>query len=450
MLGHWAALHPQPHGVSPTPIELSALGTWALQFTPRVAVLEEVVVLEVDASARLFGGLESLHVRIEQGAQELGARVAWAPTSLAALALLRQDVLDGFSAPLPKLLDRLPLEALTAVAAQRDTLARTGCRSLADVRKLPRGGLSRRFGKALLEQLDQAYGIRPQAFEWLTVPETFAARLELMSRVETAPALLFGARRLLVQMAGWLAARRLGTTAFTLRWCHDVMRSKDAGAGGELVIRVAEPTQNVEHLSRLLAEHLAKTELLAPAGDLEMLASEVAPFVEESRSLIPDTLRKSATTDLALERIQARLGAECVRQATLCPDHRLEWMQRWPDGEVGKALSPVRAKDAGAEVYELPLPTWVLEEPLRLTVRQNRPIYQGALQLLLGPDRIEGGWWHRSAPVEGAEPWATNEQPLNVQRDYWLALSPHAGVLWVFQARLAGDEVAWFLHGHFG
>jgi protein ImuB len=39
---------------------------------------------------------------------------------------------------------------------------------------------------------------------------------------------------------------------------------------------------------------------------------------------------------------------------------------------------------------------------------------------------------------------------LNVQRDYWLAQSPQAGLLAVFQQRLAGDETGWFLHGHFG
>ncbi|WP_338126790.1 hypothetical protein [Delftia lacustris] len=66
------------------------------------------------------------------------------------------------------------------------------------------------------------------------------------------------------------------------------------------------------------------------------------------------------------------------------------------------------------------------------------------MQLLLGPDRVEGGWWHRGGGDNG------EEFTQNVQRDYWLALSPCAGVLCVFQARLAGDETAWFLHGHYG
>ena len=73
-----------------------------------------------------------------------------------------------------------------------------------------------------------------------------------------------------------------------------------------------------------------------------------------------------------------------------------------------------------------------------------RPMYQGVLQLLTGPHRVEGGWWHR-VPDAQADGGARS---LQSQRDYWLALSPHAGVLWVFQTRLA-DEAAWYLHGSF-
>ena len=90
----------------------------------------------------------------------------------------------------------------------------------------------------------------------------------------------------------------------------------------------------------------------------------------------------------------------------------------------------------------VPQPTFLLPEPLELAVKANRPLYQGPLQLLVGPHRVEGGWWHRSGT--GAE-----AQSLNVARDYWVALSAHAGVLWVFQTRLAGDQGAWFLHGVF-
>ncbi|MBV7542083.1 DNA polymerase Y family protein [Acidovorax sp. sic0104] len=439
MLGHWAALLPQSATSSTSPTDANALGIWALQFTPRVALLEDSAVAEVSGSARLFGGMEQLCAQMESGAEELCAHLAWAPTATSALALARSAATpaqrNGFRLPLSKILDPLPLASVTAINAHQATLARVGCRTLGDVRQLPRGGLGRRFDKGLLSALDQAYGLRPEVHQWITVPETFSARLELMSRVDTAPALLFGARRLLLQMGGWLIARRLGVTAFTLRWAHDVMRAKDAGTGGEITVRTAQPTQSIEHCARLLSEHLAKVTLAAPAGDIELLAAEVLPIVEESRSLIPETLRRGADTDLALERIQARLGEESVCRPVLSADHRLEWMQSW---ECDLAKRVARAPSP----YQLPLPSWVLDEPLRLVERDNRPHYQGPLQLLLGPDRVEGGWWHRSGDGEDAK-------PLNAQRDYWLALSPHAGLLWVFQQRLALDQTAWFLHGHF-
>ena len=85
MLGHWAALLPLSLPACPSPIDAISLGTWALQFTPRVALLEGSVVAEVSGCARLLGGMALLHQRVHAGADELGARVAWAPTATAAM-----------------------------------------------------------------------------------------------------------------------------------------------------------------------------------------------------------------------------------------------------------------------------------------------------------------------------------------------------------------------------
>ena len=435
---HWAALLTNLACDNSPRTDPSGVAVWALQFSPRVARVDQAVLLEVEQSLRLFGGEDRVHELVEAGAVELGiSALAWAPTSLAALACARVGIRDGFAGPLTKVLDPLPYECVDAVNTHGATLARLGCRTLADVRKLPRGGISRRFDNELLLALDQAYGLRPEGYSWVTLPETFSARLELPGRVDTAPSLMFGARRLLVQMGGWLAARHCGVTAFTLHWCHDVMRSKDAGDGGEITVRTAQPTQNVDHLCRLLAENLAKVTLKAPAGDLVLSATEVTPFIEENRSLIPDDRATGEAIDLVLERIEARLGKKRVLRPVLTEDTRLEWMNHW---------QPMNAKRPATKVRQVPgpQPTWILKTPLKLDVKGERPLYQGPLQLLLGPERVEGGWWHRVQDADGGQ------RSLNVGRDYWVALSQHAGALWIFQQRLPKDTAAsWFLHGLF-
>jgi protein ImuB len=449
----WAALLPDnlPDGPQPRTEALDGLATWCLQFTPRVAVLEALlpcpsVVMEVEASLRLFGGKRRLVERVREEAPDLGVRqLGWAPTGLAALAVARAGLSNGFAKPLAQLLDALPLETLTAVAAHQATLARLGCRTLGQVRALPRGGLSRRFDAQLLTALDQAYGLRPEAYPWAQLPETFHARLELMARVEHAPAMLFGARRLMLQMAGWLMARRSGVTAFTLRWCHDAMRARSAGDGGELTVRTAQATRDTEHLMRLLAEHLGKVELLAPVGDLALLATEVQSLEEKSLSMLPEARQSGESLALVLERIAARLGPDRVLRPVVLEDHRLEWMCRWRP-------APEPAPRARCRTVDVPQPTFILPKPLRLATRDNRPVYQGVLQLLAGPHRVEGGWWDRTTVACDADADAdggTQETTRHAARDYWVAVSEHAGVLWIFQMRLAQDETAWFLHGTF-
>ncbi|MFT3856886.1 MAG: DNA polymerase Y family protein [Aquabacterium sp.] len=491
------------------------LAWWGLQFTPRVARLEEAVVLEIQASERLFGGAHVLRQRIADEAARLGI-LAWAHAGSAhgALALARfarmlheerasrtparpatppcthTDGKDGDAqapdcdgtAPDARLawqLDRLPLQVLAGVEAHMPTLARLGCRTLGDVRALPRGGLSRRFGSDMLATLDQAYGLRPEAFDWITLPATFEARLELPGRVETAPALLFAAQRLLQQLCAWLAGRQAGITAFTLHWLHDWHR-RDTSREGQWRVRMASPTRDLQRLTRLLAEHLQRIELAAPVGDIRLQADEIEPLPLDSLTLFqehdadrlgadpqalltPAAQRAQREALLALlDRLSVRLGPQRVLNACIQPDHRLECAQVWlpaipshprPNASL---TGPARhASGAGSNtastapfsqrVADVPQPCWMLPEPMPLALcndgpgLKEHPVYQGRLSLLAGPHRIEAGWWDTRA-----------DQPL-VTRDYYLASSEKAGLLWIFRTRHAPDDARspWYLHGFF-
>jgi len=413
---------------------MDALGWLALSFTPRVARLEEAVVAEVSSSLRLFRGARALRERLQAEAQQAGLALgaqAWAPTALGALALARCPE-SSRQGRLSERLDALPLSALSAAQAHHAMLARLGCRHLGELRRLPRPALARRFGPALLTALDQAYGELPEVHSWLTLPDRFDARLELPYRVEHAPVLLHFAETLLRQLCAFLCARHAGVRALRLAWQYDAMRPRDVDSSGELSIATADTTRDMRRLSRLLAEHLGRTTLAAPAGEIRLSADTVLPLEELSAGLLPgaNEPQERTTTNALLERLSVRLGPDHVREGRLHEDHRLDRMQSWHAWPAPPATA-VRPPPG-------PQPTWLVEppQPLRCDVREQ-PTYCGPLSLISGPHRIETGWWQGHAGMQA--------------RDYFVYRSATRGLLWVYHQRPSSNapDSGWFLHGVF-
>ena len=436
---HWLALQPLPEGqpvatasAPPLADTLSALAGCALQFTPRVARVGEALVLEVSCSERLFGGRRALLHTIGQAMDALAAmRRAQGATSLVALARLRQD---GKLAP-----DQLPLHTLAAAGPHLATLERLGCRTWGHLRALPRAGLARRFGAELVAALDRAYGLQPEVYPWLVWPEVFDLRLELPMHVESAPALVFAAHRLLAQLQVWLRARQRGVLAFELMWQLDARRNL-RDTEGAVRISTATPTLDMGHLQRLLGEHLARVSLEAPAVTLRLRTQETAPLAGATASLLPDELRPGDSWQQMLERLVARLGPQNVLQTQACADHRPEQMQQWRSAAV--PATAAAAQPGGVDRMNALYPSWLLATPLKLALRGDCPLYQGPLSLLAGPQRLEAGWWDAAQGAGLA------------LRDYFIARSEQAGLLWIYRERPLAkrqqrDEVSWYLHGLF-
>jgi protein ImuB len=322
-------------------------------------------------------------------------------------------------------------------------LTQLGLRTWGDVQALPRAPLVRRMGAGLRTALDVAWGQAPESYPWLTAPERFAQKLELPTRVDAAPALLWAARRLLVALSLWLRARQQGVLAIELGWTLELKRlnGRTLPPGQTLTVRTAQPTQSIDHLLRLLSERLAHTPMLAPATDLFLHALDTQPWESPSISLLPDTQTNGEPLHVFVERVSARLGVGSVRQPAPHADHRPEQQQTWqaaPTARTSRTTSPIPGwPDALA-------PTWLLRPPHTLAVRAGQPCHEGApLRLLTRARRIEAGWWGDALPSHTGQAAA---------RDYFIAQGARQQLLWVYRERPCSAQPAhttprWFLHG---
>ena len=448
---HWIALRwppemaADPKALLPSP---EALGWWALQFTPRVAwVDDEALLLEVSACERLWGGRLALMREIARlnPVPDVPVQRAQGATSLVALARLRMFA-RGEQPPY-ELPSGLPLDTLSAARDHLEVLAHLGCRSWGDVEKLPRGGLTRRFGKALRTALDVAYGLVPDSHEWLQLPDAFEQKLELPALAEGAPELMWSANRLLAALQIWLRARQRGVVAIELQWTLDLKRLNGVTLPPyqQLTVRTAEPTQDMAHLRRLLSEKLALTTLAAPASWLRLRTLETDPWAGASTSFLPEDNRKGDRLHEMVERLSVRLGPHQVVVPAAQADHRPERKQAWrPALQQDKAPADKAGRQARAAALQPDAiyPPWLLPEPLLLEMDGESPCYRGPLRKLVGPQRIEAGWW--GGKEDGGQP---------AMRDYYVAESPEAGLVWIFRerpsARFSPAEARWYLQGFY-
>jgi protein ImuB len=478
----------QPAGLTGVALQ-RALGAIALGFTPRVTLLDEAVLMEVSCSLRLFGGLRRLAALLEQElhpflmlntplAKLIRAQGASSLIALARLRLVAQQLgVPNSVGELPSRVGCLPMHTLSAARPHLPVLERTGCQTWDDLLNLPRDGVARRFGAPLLAALDRARGVLADSYTWLTLPEQFEEKLELDALVVHAPALMAGVSPLLAQLQAWLLGRQSGLLALKLTWYLD--KRRDVPATGELVVRTANPAQDLRHTTSLVMERLNQQALPAPVHSLRLqslLTEKLEDAKRATTSLLPEEKQTGDSAQQLMERLSARLGNAQVQTWQACADHRPERMQLWRDalnatGANASKVTESAAMESRATRAHIHwakgindsqnrlengvlYPSWLLPEPLRLTLVAGSPVYQGPLVRLAGPQRLEATGWHAAGAASGSAPPAI--------RDYFIYRSQRAGLLWIYSERQALETLQtqpapatasalkhWYLHGFF-
>lgn len=423
----------------------------ALAFTPLVSLSPpQGVLLEVQSSLRYFGGHAALLKKLKEALRPLGHEIqfASAPTAQGA-ALLSKQPGDGYCPDLSTLHRRLelaPLGLLVSVQGHEAALQGMGLQTLGELRRLPRMGVIRRFGRGLLDELDCAWGLQPDPQVSLTAPPFFDSGLELFARADTTEQVLHGAEVLLARLVAWLSARHAFVRRFTLlmrherRWRHE----KKAPEVTVLEVALAQPSRDTGHLQSLLRERLGRLQLVAPTLALSLQSHDIACQAPPNAELFPAPRSEREGLGRLIERLQARLGAQQVQCFRRVEDHRPE-----KSSPCHAALPsefdgpPSSARPAAKLLSAVPClrPVWLLVPAQSLPVHGDRPLLGGRpLTLLSGPERIESGWWD----TELAE------------RDYFIAKTLDGALVWLYRTRLIASadvfsvQSSWFLQGRFG
>ena len=394
---------------------LDWVARWCARFASWISVQRpDTVFLEIAGSLRLFGGLEALHRSLRVGLRVHGhtARSAVAPTPRAALWLSRCADGTAIEAPerLASALESLPVEVLDLDARDQRRLRAIGVHRIGDLSRLPRDGLTRRFGRTLMQQLDAAYGRRPEPLPCLAEAEHFAADVELPLPSDHTAHLIAAATPALERLRHYLRARDLNVDGIDCRLYHERQPATALRIGSR------QPTRCADWLRTLLQDRLDRLQLPAPVVALRIEVSRFLPANAQTVDGFDPKPADSAWPEL-LDRLRARLGDGALIRPGCCADHRPE--------RAHAHDSPVAPK-----APPNPRPLWLLAEPEALAVHQGRPWRHGPLRCLRGPERIEQGWW------DGHD----------ISRDYYEARDARGNRLWIFQDR---QRLGWYLHGWF-
>jgi len=397
---------------------LLGVASWAMQFTPSVSLeFPDAVLLEVSGSLKLLGGVARILGDLREGLAEMGftACLAVAPTASAAcfLACAGREALVTDAARLDEFVSTLPIAVLRCDVETLEALKAIGAGTLGDLLALPRDGLARRFGQALLDDPDRARGRLPDPRNFFAPPAKFLAGIELLAEVTQTEALLFAIQRLLIQLGGYLAARSGGVQRFVLK-----LRHRDSGIT-EIAIGLVAPSRDAGHFTLLVRERLGNVALREPVRAIAIEAADILPLAGDTLGLFPDESGTPGSWERLIERLRARLGVAAVHGIAVRAEHRPE--------QASAAAEP-DARQMQLQFGERPF--WLLDAPRPIQEVGAVPNYKGPLTLLAGPERIESGWWDED----------------DIARDYFVARTSTDSLIWIYRERAGGE---WYLHGLF-
>lgn len=479
---------------------LLALRRWAGKFSPWVGELPpNGLVLDVTGCAHLFGGEEEMVAQLSSEAQALGLSVeagladtvgaAWALARFAgrggaelrsgddieqearatrSRAAKRRHWERGGAAPsssimaqpapriapvgqLHRALSPLPVAALRLDDDTVTQLMRLGLRVIGDLSGTPRAALARRFGRTVVQRLDQAFGQEPEPVSPARPEYSFAVRMSLPDPIGLHDDIVAGIDRLLPALCTRLKAKGRGARRVRLE-CFRVDQGRES-----IEVGLAQPTSDPARIMPLLALKLGDIDAGFGIDILRLdapLSEPIAAKQSKGHFDAAETARQKALAGQGIDdligRMGTRVGMERITRLQPADSHIPEkttrlvaaaWAEPWGlkprDGEGGTA--PRKWPDP-----ERPRPLLMWRpEPVHAPDHHKLPLafrWRGRRHEVTGyrgPERLSPEWWLDEPD------WRSGV------RDYWHVVCADGAALWLYYAHGGALSSGWFCHGSF-
>ncbi|MBP0483160.1 Y-family DNA polymerase [Sagittula salina] len=465
---------------------LDALHRWAGKFSPWVASHRpDALVIDLTGCAHLFGGEERICEQVTQDCADLGlsVRTGLADTLGAAWALARfaeadqvptrnGDAIDQ-EAPATRsragkrrigpprgpitgppenriaapgtawrALSALPVAALRLPAHTEEALIRVGLRRIGDLLDQPRAALTRRFGRHLLDRLDQAIGSAPEPINPAQPPDRFAVRLSFPDPIGLEDDVAEGFSRMLDRLCNTLKSKSKGARVLRMEVyrCDHVMQWQ--------TLTLANALTQPDRILPLLRLKIPEMEAGPGIDMLRLEAVQTEPIQQRTMAghaeATEQAMRRrdaSRNGHRGIEDLIGRLGARLGMEAIT----RLH---------PGNSHIPEKTQKTVLAAWTEPASDWVeIDRPRPLLLWRPEPVMAPDRPRLSRQFRWRGREWEaldaRGPERIAPEWWLDDPAWRSGPRDYWDVHTTRGDRLWLFYAHGGTLSSGWFCQGLF-
>jgi len=416
------------------------------QFTPYIEsyscepISQGGLLLELSSCLFLFDDLQKLSEKIFAFMQDNfyeyahglahTARAAWL------LSFVGYEITGDEDKPLfIERLKQLPIELLHDFPTAVDGLYKMGFTSLGDlVRQIEAkslGSITKRFGHEFSDALSAIFALDhqfQQASLFQRPPELykpseyFAEVLQFDYPLRQLDQLHRPIEVLLQKLSDYLRKRQQQTQL--IEWTlADIYHNR-----APLPVRSDNPQTHWQLFFDLTLIQLEQHQLPFEVDTLELRCTNTSPLQNATDVLDFNHTRKSdrRTRDFAITaaKLKARLGDAAIFKLSYVDSYLPEASNSQIPlaDQPNQILPPAHTKGLR--------PTWLLPQPIAMEKRGDNLYWRGSVELLVGPERIQGNWW--SKPIA---------------RDYFLARRSDHLRLWIYRDL---HSQQWYVQGIFG